>query len=156
MDAKKIAAFQKSGYKCAHCGKTSTLTLEHVFPKSQCRGMQWRDNEWNLTALCLECNKKKDDRLLNPNEFRGYFKYISPKYINKYYDFYLTRIYDLANGKSNHKLRQENVRLSQENKNLKKQQFNDHQIISKLRNTIHMMFLGVVTWDNFENNGTII
>lgn len=57
----RLKVFTRYGFKCGYCGKKgsqSTLTLDHVFPKS--RGGQ--DTPENLAAACKVCNNKKADR----------------------------------------------------------------------------------------------
>lgn len=48
-------------YRCRYCGKEGTLsslTLDHVIPRSKGGKFSWE----NIVASCLECNAKKGDR----------------------------------------------------------------------------------------------
>lgn len=74
----------KSDCRCAHCGiglNTKTMTVDHIVPISN-----GGDNEeYNLLALCEECNKAKSDLIYNPGE---YYRFIKPEYINAFNDYY--------------------------------------------------------------------
>ncbi len=57
MIDKKIL-LNRTKNRCAHCGKAldlSNSTIEHIFPKSK----GGKDDEFNLTVLCEECNQDK-------------------------------------------------------------------------------------------------
>ena len=74
-DKKEI--LQKSGGRCAHCGKPLThknATIDHVIPISK-GGTNENDN---LVALCHECNYKKGDEVINPV---AYYKYLSEEHL---------------------------------------------------------------------------
>ena len=48
-------------FRCKYCGKEgtgSTLTLDHIIPRSRGGKFTWQ----NIVASCLECNAKKGDR----------------------------------------------------------------------------------------------
>ena len=48
-------------FRCKYCGKegtTSTLTLDHVLPRSKGGKFSWQ----NIVSACLDCNAKKGDR----------------------------------------------------------------------------------------------
>ena len=58
--AEKHSILEKTGYRCAHCGKSldeHTLTIEHIFPVSK----GGENNEFNLVALCEDCNFDKSN-----------------------------------------------------------------------------------------------
>jgi len=53
--------FIRDGFQCQYCGKSESLTVDHVMPQS--RGGQWT---WdNLVTACAKCNNAKGDRLLS-------------------------------------------------------------------------------------------
>jgi 5-methylcytosine-specific restriction endonuclease McrA len=50
---------RRDNYRCQYCGKkTSTLTIDHVIPKSRGGTDTWD----NLVAACVKCNNKKGNR----------------------------------------------------------------------------------------------
>lgn len=76
-EKQKILA--KTKCKCAHCGKkltTETMTIDHVYPLNK----GGNHSEYNLIALCLECNKLKSNFI---HEIH-FFPYILPKEWDKY------------------------------------------------------------------------
>ena len=76
----KEGILSKTDFKCAHCGKVlnlDTITVEHIFPVA--RG--GTDNEFNLVALCVECNEAKSNMIYN---IRDYYKHIKEEYLNQY------------------------------------------------------------------------
>ena len=90
VSVKKIDASSKSNHKCAHCGSIKKeLTLEHIFPQSFFDDETFKNNDFNLTILCKDCNGEKADKLLSPEEFREFYKYIDKRYIEAYYKFYV-------------------------------------------------------------------
>lgn len=97
VNGKKMSAMLKTNYKCAHCGRAGAdLTVEHILPQSMFEGNLYKDNEFNLTALCVECNATKQNMLIPPGKFKEYYKYIADIYIDKYYEFYIDRLFDLT------------------------------------------------------------
>lgn len=62
------AIHTRDGNKCAYCGSTRELTIDHIMPAS--RGGQ---NTWdNLVCACVKCNTKKGNR--TPEEAGMYLK----------------------------------------------------------------------------------
>lgn len=55
----KHAIRHKFARKCAACGKTGPLEVDHIFPKSR----HGSDNIKNLQFLCRACNLKKGAKL---------------------------------------------------------------------------------------------
>ena len=53
------AVFARDGWTCQYCGSRSTLTVDHVVPKSKGGGSNWE----NIVASCAPCNRRKGDRL---------------------------------------------------------------------------------------------
>jgi len=54
----KKNVFKRDGFKCAYCGETKDLTLDHVIPKSKGGKSTWE----NLVSACVKCNNRKDDK----------------------------------------------------------------------------------------------
>lgn len=55
----RSAVFARDEWRCQYCGANSTLTVDHVIPRS--RG---GDHAWdNIVTCCSPCNHKKNDRL---------------------------------------------------------------------------------------------
>jgi hypothetical protein len=78
----KEKILEKTNGKCAHCGMKLNLedtTVEHIYPVA--RG--GTDDEFNLVALCLECNEQKSNMVYN---IRDYYKHISREFIRQYED----------------------------------------------------------------------
>lgn len=53
--------FIRDNYKCRYCGKNgsaSSLTLDHVLPRSRGGKFSWD----NLVTSCVSCNARKGDR----------------------------------------------------------------------------------------------
>ena len=46
-------------YQCQHCGSSSSLSVDHIFPFSRGGGHEIE----NLQVLCKSCNQKKSDAL---------------------------------------------------------------------------------------------
>lgn len=44
--------------KCAYCGYTRNLTIDHIIPKSK----GGTDHPRNLQCLCRRCNERKADK----------------------------------------------------------------------------------------------
>ena len=53
------AVFARDGWACQYCGARTTLTVDHVIPRSK-GGMSTWDN---IVASCAPCNRRKGDRL---------------------------------------------------------------------------------------------
>lgn len=73
------AISEKSDYKCCHCGKEVYIgygaTIDHFIPLY--RGGSNRNI--NLIMLCKDCNKEKDDKIVNLT----YIPYLKDKYKNE-------------------------------------------------------------------------
>ena len=54
----------RDGFRCACCGATTHLTLDHIAPVS----LGGRTVLVNLQILCMGCNKAKNDRII---DYRG-------------------------------------------------------------------------------------
>jgi 5-methylcytosine-specific restriction endonuclease McrA len=60
--ARKItrrAVFARDGWACQYCGARTTLTVDHVIPRSKGGGSSWE----NIVAACAPCNRRKGDHL---------------------------------------------------------------------------------------------
>ena len=53
------AVFARDGWACQYCGSRSTLTVDHVIPRSKGGDSSWE----NIVASCAPCNRRKGDRL---------------------------------------------------------------------------------------------
>lgn len=70
----------KTSCKCGHCGKAltvDTMTIDHIVPIHK----GGTHEEYNLVALCLDCNEDKSNFLYN---IFDYYKYIDKKYEGNY------------------------------------------------------------------------
>lgn len=54
------ALFARDGWRCAYCGSTGRLTLDHVVPRSRGGDSVWE----NVVTSCAPCNLHKGNRLL--------------------------------------------------------------------------------------------
>ncbi len=69
-EQKKII-LAKTNNKCAHCGRkldAYSMTVDHVFPVSK-GGLH---DEYNLLALCTDCNEAKSNSVYDVKEFHKY------------------------------------------------------------------------------------
>jgi 5-methylcytosine-specific restriction endonuclease McrA len=53
------AVFARDGWVCQYCGSRSTLTIDHVVPRSKGGSSTWD----NIVASCAPCNRRKGDQL---------------------------------------------------------------------------------------------
>ena len=53
------AVFARDGWSCQYCGTRSSLTVDHVIPRSKGGDSSWE----NIVASCAPCNRRKGDRL---------------------------------------------------------------------------------------------
>ena len=53
------AVFARDGWTCQYCGSRSSLTVDHVIPRSKGGDSSWE----NIVASCAPCNRRKGDRL---------------------------------------------------------------------------------------------
>ena len=53
------AVFARDGWACQYCGSRSSLTVDHVIPRSKGGDSSWE----NIVASCAPCNRRKGDRL---------------------------------------------------------------------------------------------
>ena len=70
----------KTNCLCGHCGKQLTLdtmTIEHIFPLHK----GGNHDEFNLVALCEECNNEKSNLVY---EITDYYTYIDIEYLPQY------------------------------------------------------------------------
>jgi 5-methylcytosine-specific restriction endonuclease McrA len=54
------AVFARDGWTCQYCGSRSSLTVDHVIPRSKGGPSSWE----NIVASCAPCNRRKGDALL--------------------------------------------------------------------------------------------
>lgn len=70
----------KSKCKCARCGislNTASMTVEHIFPIY----LGGEHDEYNMVALCWDCNRAKGSELYRVND---YYKYIDEEELPKF------------------------------------------------------------------------
>jgi 5-methylcytosine-specific restriction endonuclease McrA len=53
------AVFARDGWACQYCGSRTSLTVDHVVPRSKGGGSTWE----NIVASCAPCNRRKGDSL---------------------------------------------------------------------------------------------
>ena len=53
------AVFARDGWECQYCGSGSSLTVDHVIPRSKGGTSDWT----NIVASCAPCNRRKSDHL---------------------------------------------------------------------------------------------
>ncbi len=53
------AVFARDGWECMYCGARTSLTVDHVIPRSKGGSSSWD----NIVASCAPCNRRKGDRL---------------------------------------------------------------------------------------------
>ena len=53
------AVFARDGWECQYCGARTSLTVDHVIPRSKGGTSGWD----NIVASCAPCNRRKGDRL---------------------------------------------------------------------------------------------
>ena len=53
------AVFARDDWTCQYCGARTTLTVDHVIPRSKGGLSTWD----NIVASCAPCNRRKGDRL---------------------------------------------------------------------------------------------
>ena len=53
------AVFARDGWMCQYCGSRTSLTVDHVIPRSKGGGSTWD----NIVASCAPCNRRKADHL---------------------------------------------------------------------------------------------
>lgn len=53
------AVFARDGWSCMYCGARTSLTVDHVIPRSKGGASTWD----NIVASCAPCNRRKADRL---------------------------------------------------------------------------------------------
>jgi 5-methylcytosine-specific restriction endonuclease McrA len=51
------AVFARDGWACQYCGSRSSLTVDHVIPRSKGGTSDWE----NIVASCAPCNRRKGD-----------------------------------------------------------------------------------------------
>jgi len=53
------AVFARDGFRCQYCGAGSSLTVDHVVPRSRGGGSAWD----NIVTACAPCNLRKGNHL---------------------------------------------------------------------------------------------
>jgi len=53
------AVFARDGWECQYCGARTSLTVDHVIPRSKGGTSGWD----NIVASCAPCNRRKGDHL---------------------------------------------------------------------------------------------
>ena len=142
----KVEIAQKSDDRCCHCGKlvytNYGATVDHFIPL-----YKGGTNRWiNLIMLCEDCNKKKDDKIMDIT----YCKYLKPKYqkeLNGYLDSYI-KSFDYIN--RNYMFACDEYTIFQqyglENRILKK----NKKVQAMVRNMGQKYIFKRATWDDFS------
>lgn len=85
----KEDVLKKSMGICAHCGKPIYIgyqfSVDHYIPLTK-GGV---NRSYNLIPLCKECNKKKDDKIFEPEEYLPYLKEKPMEQLKGYYESYV-------------------------------------------------------------------
>jgi len=71
--------FRRDGHRCQFCGKrpgADAVTIDHVLPRSRGGKSSWE----NCVLACIDCNKKKRDRLPHEAGMKLKTKPIKPKW----------------------------------------------------------------------------
>src|SRR6266513_6529098 len=68
------AVFARDGWTCQYCGSRSSLTVDHVVPRSKGGTSSWD----NIVTSCAPCNRRKGDALLRHAGMRLRHKPRSP------------------------------------------------------------------------------
>lgn len=78
--ADRARILAKTGGCCAKCGRkldTKSMTVDHIVPVSK----GGDNDEYNLVALCQECNLTKGNAVIHPEE---YYQHVLPQYVWEY------------------------------------------------------------------------
>jgi 5-methylcytosine-specific restriction endonuclease McrA len=82
----RIGVFHRDGFVCQYCGRTTTLTIDHVIPRFQGGRHTWE----NVVAACTACNRHKAGRTPEQANMKLHQKPFKPKESN---DFYIPHRY---------------------------------------------------------------
>lgn len=102
---KRQKILNKSGGVCAHCGVELTLktfTVDHYIPKSK----DGSNTMNNLIPLCEECNRDKDNKILEP--------LIAYPYINIKYENELIRLYNIYYNEVNKRAKERRAKVKKQ------------------------------------------
>lgn len=80
---RRINIWKKTNGVCAHCGRRASSreqTVDHYIPKSYGGGYDVR----NLVPLCKDCNRARDNRIINA---RVFYKYAPSSVIQQCLDY---------------------------------------------------------------------
>lgn len=69
--------FRRDGYRCAYCGSSYNLTIDHVIPRSQGGTDTWE----NLVTACEPCNRRKGNRTPQQAGMQLLFRPRRPHYL---------------------------------------------------------------------------
>lgn len=69
--------YRRDGGKCAYCGNSRDLTIDHILPKSKGGLNTWE----NMVTCCSRCNVIKGDKLLKDTGFKLRVKPFKPNYL---------------------------------------------------------------------------
>lgn len=78
--------FRRDNSRCAYCGSTQDLTLDHVMPKSRGGKTNWE----NLLTACRRCNSRKGDQTPEEAAMPFSHKPFKPSFIMFLRDFSTT------------------------------------------------------------------
>lgn len=85
---KRMSILEKTGCKCARCGKLLSLksmTVEHIVPVSK----GGTNEDINLIALCYNCNQDKKNFVVSPRAYYNYIPYDLLVQIQEHYAQFL-------------------------------------------------------------------
>ncbi len=68
---------KRDNHRCQYCGSTTSLTIDHIIPKSHGGEDTWD----NLVTACVKCNNKKGDKSLEEIGFKLHTIPRKPSYI---------------------------------------------------------------------------
>ena len=116
------------------------MTVEHIFPQSFFEDNTLKDNEYNLTILCEECNREKGAKLIPPEDFKKFYKFIDKQHITEYFNFYVKCLWRFSDkfGRKGKEAMKSNKGLEQEiaelNNQIKKHEADNTKLKSEIKN----------------------
>lgn len=88
MKQKDIQIALKTGFLCARCGcylNKNNYSKDHFLPKSLFKGYKGVDSLYNLIPLCRECNCRKGNLIVLPNQYICYMDKRFYKVLYRYF-----------------------------------------------------------------------
>lgn len=85
----KVEIAKKSDNRCCHCGKECYInfgaTVDHFVPLSK----GGTNRPYNLIMLCEDCNKEKNNRIIDPENYLKYLHEEDKRKLTDYFESYL-------------------------------------------------------------------